>query len=237
MIMMKKYLFTFALSFSVVGGINALDKGDDFELLENACILKKYKKAKELLESGLFSRDYIEQRANLADPFGCKVESVLIAQLLVKHGASMQKSWSLWGGGVLHKACRAGCSPALLQYYIKHAGLDINTPFRMTLFNNINYTPLLIWAQRSLVDFNVHGEITCANDVSDAREKLRLLIAGGADVIKDGPQALQFLKKECAHWSLGNPEEEVKFNMLIEDLCLAMHQARLAETQGEPYQV
>jgi hypothetical protein len=88
-------------------------------------------------------------------------------KLLVSKGASMKKVTLNFKNTVLHQACAVRYEPAVLEYYIQHAGLDINSE------NAFRETPLHRLIQ------------TLDRDkLPDAQKKLTLLLAAGADCMR-----------------------------------------------------
>lgn len=114
-----------------------LEPTDD---LFKACVLHKYADTRQLLESCLYNREYIEQEVQLV---GWDITTVLMARLLVQHGVSTSKIDR--EGTVLHWACHAQCSPTLLAYYLKREKRYINKCAGMK-----NNHVLCTWAWYSL---------------------------------------------------------------------------------------
>lgn len=104
-----------------------------------------------------------------------KAKSVEMAKFLVEKGASMQVRGSD-GETVLHEACSHEYPLALLEYYIEHAKVDVNSRAKQ------HYTPLHKWVLNSY-----YGCLEKA--LPDMQKKLAVLIAAGARLdLKDAQE-------------------------------------------------
>lgn len=132
----------------------------------------------KILEKAAYRYDYYLMKKALehgADPdIEDRGESILLRaklldniKLLVSKGASMKKVTSYFKNTVLHQACHEKCEPAVLEYYIQNAGLDINSE------NAFRETPLHILSKSLNYD-----------KISDALIKLKLLLIAGADCMR-----------------------------------------------------
>jgi ankyrin repeat protein len=94
---------------------------------------------------------------------------------LVEKGASMQVR-DRGGETVLHEACSYKCPSALLEYYIEHAKVDVNSRDKQ------HWTPLHNWV------FNIY--YACLKKaLPDMQKKLAVLIAAGARLdLKDAQE-------------------------------------------------
>lgn len=126
-------------------------------------------------------------------PIFC-AKSVALIKVFQEFGASLQVRDPGFERTVLHNACHEKYPPEVLEYYIQHAGFDINVPSGT---NQYRCTPLHEWAEFSLWN-GVKPET-----VKIALKKLDLLFRAGADhtlLDHKGKTALDRLNEQLAKY-------------------------------------
>ena len=120
--------------------------------------------------------------------------SVAFIEILQQHGASLQARETL-EKTVLHRACHEDYPVEILEYYIQHAGININHPSDR---DDYKATPLHEWATYSL-----GTNIVNLKNIECSLKKLDLLLKAGADhklTDYERKTPLQILQTHLSHY-------------------------------------
>ncbi len=121
--------------------------------------------------------------------------SVAFIKILQQHGASLQARECPFQRTVLHRACHEDYPVEILEYYIQHAGININHPSDR---DDYKATPLHEWATYSL-----GTNIVNTKNTESSLKKLDLLLKAGADhklTDYERKTPLQILQTHLSHY-------------------------------------
>ncbi len=131
------------------------------EELYQATYTSNYDRVQEALTSGANANAI---KNDMPIIFEAKTDQ--IAKLFVAYGANLNAARFI-SRTLVHQATIPGYEPALLEYYLQYAGINVNK------LTDLSETPLHIWAEFAF--------LTTSETLHDQLQKLDLLLRAGVD--------------------------------------------------------